>query len=403
MRRMDGRPTLDDPGLPALGTLLGEDARLVLDAAVQATGARIVECTVRQVAYRPGRSVTVEYQAVVDRHGSPRVTSSFVARSGGALPDAVALVEGDDFVVGVWRYPDDPELPGLAVVADPDGARALLDSLDAPPGPVRVRRRSYRPGRRAVLELVTPRSRVFVKVVRPDRVESLQAIHRQASTSMTIPRSLGWSAGDGIVVLEAMQGRTIRTLLEKRRGNLPSPPMLEAVLDRLPPPPGSSPAAVSPSLVARAARHAELLRTIVPDIAPRLDRVLERLPDVPADEAIPVHGDFHSAQLLVRDGRVSGLIDVDTLRMGRRQEDLGRFVAHLSALRIAGKVGSTADAYRDAVVERFGRAVAPSQLGAEVAVSLLAYAGGPFRVQEPGWWAGTTRRVDVAEEWLGIR
>jgi hypothetical protein len=397
---MDDPPMLDDTDVPALASLLGREASLILDVAVRPTGTRIIDAQVRQVTYRPGRSVAVEYRATVVGQGSSPSKESFVAVSGGELPDSVAVVEADDFSVGVWRYPDDPHLPGLRAVADADPARALLDSVGAPPGPVRIRRRSYRPGRRGVLELVTPRSRVFAKVVRPGRVASLQAIHRAAASNLAIPRSLGWSADSGIVMLEAMRGRTVRTLLEKRRAGLPDPGALVSVLDQLPDPPHPDSGGASSSIGERATRHANLLRAILPRHTALIDRVLDRLRDAPEAEPVAIHGDFHSAQVLVRNGSVSGIIDVDTLRRGQRAEDLGRFIAHLSALRLGGKLGADADAYRESLVEHFRGAVHPSQLASEVAVSLLGYASGPFRVLEPGWQGGALRRIELADDWL---
>lgn len=394
-------PNLHDPDVPGLQSLLGGEARLILDAAVSPVGARVTDARIRQVTYRPGRSVTVEYRALVDGPApSPPSKESFVAVSGGELPESVAVVEADDFAVGVWRYPDDPELPGLRSVADAVPARKLLDSVGVPPGSVRIRRRSYRPGRRAVLELVTPSARVFAKVVRPVRVASLQAIHRAAASNVAIPRSLGWSPESGIVMLEAMRGRTVRSLLEKRRRGLPAPGALVSVLDQLPDPPVAGSNAASPSVGSRASRHAVLLRAILPRRAALIDHVLDRVRNAPESEPVAIHGDFHSAQLLVRDGHVSGIIDVDTLKRGQRAEDLGRFIAHLSALRLAGKLGADADAYRESLVEHFRGVVHPSQLASEVAVSLLGYATGPFRVMEPEWERGALRRIELADDWL---
>ena len=55
--------------------------------------------------------------------------------------------------------------------------------------------RAYRPRRRAVIEVVAPTSRLFVKVLRPTRVRDLHERHRLLTDAgMPTPHSLGWTA-----------------------------------------------------------------------------------------------------------------------------------------------------------------------------------------------------------------
>src|SRR5919106_738263 len=83
---------------------------------------------------------------------------------------AGALVLGDGADrVAVWRFPHDPALPGLAAACDEAAVANLLDETGLGGGPVRLRTRAYRPRRRAVIEAVGSRGRLFIKVVRPDQ------------------------------------------------------------------------------------------------------------------------------------------------------------------------------------------------------------------------------------------
>ncbi|WP_341854822.1 hypothetical protein [Brachybacterium sp. GPGPB12] len=52
-----------------------------------------------------------------------------------------------------------------------------------------------------------------------------------------------------------------------------------------------------------------------------------------------VHGDFYEAQVFVQDGRVVGLLDIDTVGPGRRADDLACLLAHLSVLADYGNAG----------------------------------------------------------------
>ena len=175
----------------------------------------------RQVDHRPGRSTTATWDVRV-RDGDGERTEVLGVR---VLPDEP---------VSVWRFPDDPDLPGLAAATDDRQVRALLDRCGSDPGPVELRVRSYRPGRRAVVEVRTAASRLFVKVLPAHAVAPLHDRHvLLRAAGLPVPRSLGWR-DDGLVVLEALSGTSLRARL--REG---APPDLDGtavlrLLDALP-------------------------------------------------------------------------------------------------------------------------------------------------------------------------
>ena len=67
---------------------------------------------------------------------------------------------------------------------------------------LRLATRSYRPRHRAVIEVLAPPNRIFLKLVRPARIELLQRLHAVVADHVPVPHTLGWSADLGIVVLE---------------------------------------------------------------------------------------------------------------------------------------------------------------------------------------------------------
>jgi hypothetical protein len=116
------------------------------------------------------------------------------------------------------------------MVLDRATRRELLEPLGVPDAPTSVRVRSYRPGKRAVVEVEGDGIRLFVKTIRPKDVAALQETHTALAGSLPIPRSLGWSPDTGIVVLEPMAGVPLSSAPDQG----PDPGLLLGLLDRLP-------------------------------------------------------------------------------------------------------------------------------------------------------------------------
>jgi hypothetical protein len=330
------------------------------------------------------------------------VAETLVAWTGAALPAGAPVVQRGDAHAAVWRLRDDPWLPGLRALFDRVEVRRLLDSVNAPRGPVRPRLRAYRPGSRAVVELEAGGVRLFAKLVRPAEVSRLQALHRLMAASLPVPTSHGWSEQHGLVLLEGLNGATLRSCLEGDGGLLPAPETIASLLARIPSPGGR----LANSLESAALRHAELLRRLLPDLGPSLDRLSEVFSA--ADHSgepspfTPVHGDLHGGQLLVQGGRITGLLDIDTVAIGHPEDDWASLIAHICVLADGG--GPTkrrrARAYAERVLAHADERVSDVALRRKVAAVTVALATGPFRVQAPGWPADTRARVAAAERWV---
>ncbi|MHA6796615.1 hypothetical protein ACVGVM_24345 [Pseudonocardia bannensis] len=261
--------------------------------------------------------------------------------------------------------------------------------------------RAYRPGRRAVLEVHTRDTRVFLKIVRPGALDALRRRHDLLAGHLPVPPVLA-AFDDGIVVLPALAGTPLRAVLVEG-GPLPSPGALDALLDRLPPAVAElpHPGRHAPAdHLARVPHFAAVLGLTVPGLRPRVDRLAADLRAAdPGEHPVgPVHGNFYESQLLVDDGTITGLLDVDTCGRGTRIDEWATLVAHLAVL--AG------DRARDhgAAVLAFAEARWPRrELSVRVAAALLALATGPFRVQQHAWAAHTERRVEQAQDWLARR
>ncbi|NLV55761.1 MAG: phosphotransferase [Acidimicrobiales bacterium] len=383
-----------------LKLLVGDDAGELLAAVAGAAGSRLERWHARQVNHQPGRSTVVQYDADLRHPDGTTTTETLVATTGLKVPDGGAAIFDDGATrAAVWRWPADPFLPGLPAAIDPARVGALLDDLGIGGGAVSVRIRAYRPGRRAVVEVTGSRGRLFLKVLRPAKVEALHDVHRDLARHLPVPDSLGWT-DDGVVVLTAIPGRTLREAMRTNQPPPPGPDQVVALLDRLPASLADQPE--RRGLVSAAEHHATVIAATVPAVSDRVDEILDAIRPERGDPGpvVPVHGDLYEAQVLCHAGRVTGLLDVDTAGAGRRIDDLANFCAHLSVLAL--------DSDRSKLVKRYGAAVLAeaerdhdrSELRRRIAAAVLSLSTGPFRVLEPGWSARTRRRLDLAAEWL---
>jgi hypothetical protein len=397
------RPLLELPDRrdwPAeLQLLLGGDAAGFLEVAAAVAGGELRAWRPRQVNHQPGLSTVVQYRADVTWPNGRRTTETVVAATGARIPEGAAVLDDGTTKVAVWRWPCDPSLPGLARALDRDRVAGLLDELGVDGGSIQLRVRAYRPGRRAVVEATGRRGRLFLKVVRPATVEALHDTHRSLAAALPVPDSLGWT-DDGVLVLPGLPGQTVRELLRSGRSQLPTPPSIDALLDRLPAELAGGPR--RRGLLTSAEHHAGVIGSVLPDLRGRLEDVLADLHarQLVDHEVVAVHGDLYEAQLLADDGRLTGLLDVDTAGSGHRVEDIANLCAHLSVLALVSE--------RPKVIKRYGAALLAhaeirhdrSDLRARIAAAVIGLATGPFRVLETRWPQGTARRIDLAAEWL---
>ena len=393
---MDGAQIIPhDPEVPALAMLLGRDRMGLLEALLASSGGAIGSVRVGQVRYVPAKSITVQYEVDVRLDGAA-TRSTVVAASGLAIPNEAVRLTSGGVEVAAWVYPHDPFLPGLPAAADAGQTAALLRDLGADTQAVQLRRRAYRAGRRAVVEVRGSSASIYLKVVRPARVALLQDRHREIAAQVPIPRSLGWSAPLGIVALQALHGLPLRRAIEAGDRPLPRPSAIVELLDRIPP--TDRPAA--PGLLARTGDHVALLRAILPELGPRLEQLASAVAAAPPEEAVAVHGDLHSSQILTDGETITGLVDVDTAGMGCRSDDLAGLLGQLSTLALTSPQRVRLDDYGALLTKYFDRLVDPNGLRLRVAAAVLGLATGPFRVQLPQWAQETVARISLAERWV---
>ncbi|RBY88376.1 aminoglycoside phosphotransferase family protein [Blastococcus sp. TF02A-26] len=403
---MTGRLPADWP--PSLRLLLGPAAGDAWAAVLAPLGGRLADLRAATVTLRADGSAAVRYVADVAWADGRATRESLAAATGSRIPSGAAVVEGpgDDgstVAVGLWRWPSDPALPGLAWAASAARAAQRLAVLGVDAGPLRLRLRAYRPGRRAVVEATSPDGRWFLKVVRPAAAPALADRHRALAGAVPVPPVVA-TTEDGVLVLPALPGTPMRAALGGDPAALPPPEHLATVLDALPPLGGPAGRRDPTDPVPRTRAHATVVGLICPELRPRLGRVTTAVAAaVRPQPLVPVHGDFYEGQLLVDAGRVVGLLDVDTAGPGARIDDWATLLGHLALLELLASDPAPVATYRARVEAFLSARSAGDELRARVAGVLVGLATGPFRVQQANWAPATEARVALAEEWAGLR
>jgi aminoglycoside phosphotransferase (APT) family kinase protein len=381
---------LDDPAIPAFRELIA-DGYEIATALAHAQGIELNQVAIEQTAWRPGHSLTLLLSGVE----SPAASRHYFAATTRPTKGALGLAAGES---RLWAWPmaDDPQLPGMKTAMAP---QQLLGQLGIDQAVTGVQVVSYRPGRRAVVRIQAGDSVLFAKVVRPHKALQMHSIHKRLEQALPVPKSLGYSEAAGVVALQAMPGELMRSLVYSGVG--PSAEQLLDVLNCLGAVDTTGLDTTAPDW--RVREFSSSLTMVRPDLKERLDELAGRIEEFESriDSAVvPVHGDFHEAQLLMSKGRISGVIDLDTVRMGHRIDDLATMIGHLSVLATTTTHPQRLQTYAARVLDGFDQTVDPAHLRAAVAAVVLGLATGPFRVLEPNWFAVTEARIAMAEQWI---
>jgi Ser/Thr protein kinase RdoA (MazF antagonist) len=258
----------------------------------------------------------------------------------------------------------------------------------------------YRPRRRAVLKctITVPPRVLYVKVLRERLFESVKQRHELLIEAGVPAPVILAATSDHLLVLDELPGRPLAraifdedppTTAERLIRVLDAMPASVAALERRPP-------------WAEAVKHyARMVSQALPPLQPRLDWMAEQitqgLDDCPEGNE-PTHGDFHEGQIHVRNGHVSGILDIDTVGPGRRADDLACLVAHLSTVqRMNTRQAERVHHLLRTWVPVFDERVDPTELRLRAAAVIISLATGPYRSQEPHWERETHQIVDAAE------
>ena len=337
-----------------------------------------------QLRYRPGRRVVATYVAEWGR-------DSWVMDEVFSVEMAVGEPER------IFRYPDDPYLPGLATATHPESAADLMSEyVRFRPQRLHVDVVRYRPTSRAVLRhsarrrsLGGDRLSFYVRVMRAGRVPLLMAAGKLAESSeFALPRLVAsWDEGD-TVWLGRIPGDTVRTLI--RKGMPPDPQRILDHLEKLwsgPLPPESPSMDLTKDLrsseqllsqVLQGRGSSQLLQIALNELGPFVEGWR------PSTLA---HNDFYDDQLVVTPTGRLALIDFEETGPGDPMLDVGTMLAHLRWMAGFGTNSTACEsfrfAFRSAAIDRFGWD--SRELDLREAFALFRLCTNPVRNISDGW------------------
>ena len=403
--------TIEDPLLPAAAYLTGPHAVDVLRPVIERADGDLRGLTGAGLQYRPGRDLVVRYRADVSWRGgqSRRETLLAATTMEGPPPGTLRVVadtEHGELAVGVWRWPFDPFLPALESVVRTSGVREILVAADlvSPGAAIELTVRTYRPTDRVVVKVISGGNTWYLKLLHPDRAETVAARHRSSiEAGLPVPAVVASDVAAGWVLLDEVPGPTLRDLIKSDASRwLPVEQYRELVRKISSSSDGGL--AVTRSRLKDAPAHTELLARVLPSGREQLARLEERfrveLAALPQRDRGVVHGDLHEGQLIVEGGRITGLLDIDDMGIGDLVDDVAVMIGHLRYR--AGTSSNTAriDAFADDLVTAHAADHSERDVAVGTAAVLIGIAGSRFLSQHEEWERSVADTLDLVERLL---
>jgi hypothetical protein len=393
-----------------------------LDAVLDQQGLRLDRSELVDLQHRPGAGATGVFRIwaspatsdTADAEPSPKAERAavppeglYLALTAESVPEDAVLDagSGDDADWSAWFHPHDPLLTGLALASDPESVTALwgrgrtLTELQTV---------SYRPLRRAVLRAVltegTERNTVFLKVMRAGLATQLHHRHTLlAAAGVPVPPVLGPPVAD-VLALGQGEGEVLANAIMENGARYLDPADVVGILDRMP-----------HELVSLRRREAWADRTpayghaaatALPDEARRIRSLVEhlerQLATTDRGPVVPTHGDFYEANLLMREHRISCVLDIDGAGPGHRVDDLACFLGHLAVLpAVDGRY-----VFVDRALRRFHGyfvdTVDPAALACRSSAVALSLVAGARDSGRRDWQNSARKRLEIAESLLQL-
>ncbi|WP_434993166.1 aminoglycoside phosphotransferase family protein [Arthrobacter sp. Ld5] len=418
MRARDAHTAREQDAIALLGSDAPED---LLRRPLATAGWELRAWQLVALHHRPGVGATGLYSVEVAPAGAspggsgPAPTHACITSCPLPRPPRGVTVlhrRGAD-TLSAWVHPDDPLLPGLPAALDPAAATPFAFGPGYTAAATQLELRSYRPLRRAVVLARNGDERRYLKVLRQGRAAPLADRHRMLRAAGVPAPALAAEPVRDVVAMHAAPGTPLADLLMHDGADGVEPDALLRVLAALPAEVLALPA--RPPWAARIRDYGEGAVAALPGQAERIRRLAADIDAVVRSSdggpLVPTHGDFYEGNLLIADGSVSGLLDVDALGPGHLVDDLACFLGHLAVLPALHAGYAQVPQALLRFLRAFDRRVDPMALRSRAAaVSLTLVAGARRRGEgRPGAAGGASgrsgaseavSRLEVAEQFL---
>lgn len=393
-RALPHAPSLFDPDLMSaiLGRSLPPDRRPR-------------DVRIKYVRYRPAKSIVVTYKITVGEtanaafawvdadadlpaHAMAPKSAELVAKVDRRTPARTPLAYESELDALIQWLPLDVALPAMAEPAERLRDRIMEAGLEIEADDV-PRIVKHKPMTRGVLRFAHHVAKVYADG------NSLAAAVRALEASSSLPFPTAQCTTVVPELLLATQSLVPGTRPDGGAETTGQAGALLAVLHAVSF--NELPVELPRDLLRRGAGQTRLLKTVVPSLATRLDRLMARLEaGLPSDKLVSSHGDFRDGQLLQSDGEL-GVVDFDYMCAAPAARDIANYAASL--VQRADDLTRAAETL-DVLVEAYGRR--PPGVPWYLANHLLRRARSPFVRWAPDWPAKVEERLEAAESALEL-
>lgn len=405
--RVNGSKPPLDRALPQMSRLLDTAGmRPILQRSLRRDlgSAPLEDLSIARVRYDPHQKIIVHYRATVggrDHHAVATVIAhqdlgakvrgarftEMAEVVNGRSPGVEPVIHDPDIDAIITWLPFDVKLPGLAI--EPS---ELADRLSRDGAPIAEDEREpvvigYKPGSRAVLRLGNHVLKAYGKDSQfNSAVTGLLASGR--ASLLPAPRMQTALCDLRLTVQAAVEGTTPAEAIHaaSRAGAFLRELQEHEFKDLAPAPPDSQ--------LAEASRHARLAGAVVPELAPRLEGLIDRLArSMPA--AVPLtssHGDFHVDQLIADEDRLV-VIDFDGMCKAPAALDVATYAADV----VRGRKEDLKRVYGVLDPLCVGYGSTPDYMAWYLATAILCRVTHPFRAQTSGWRERMETMVHASE------
>ncbi|WP_157544466.1 phosphotransferase [Jonesia quinghaiensis] len=374
-----------------------------LVASVAAEAGYIGQASLIELHHRPGAGVSGLFEIITVTKPAYLICTTESVDPG---TPRVLRTESPIGVLHLWEHPNDPGLPGLPLASVPESVQATwggrYDLLN-------LETLAYRPLRRAVLKATfdDPLGEVFLKVLRKDADLLAQKHKVLAEAGTPVPELIGDPVRDVLAIKRVAGMPMAQAIMDGR-----TPPVtgadIVAVLSGFPTELMEAPA--RPAWTDRLEWYAHAAETALPEETGRIQGLMAKINAVletaHRGPLVANHGDFYEANIFVRDGKITGIIDIDSAGPGYLIDDLACFIGHLAVLPTLDQRYSHVPEFVRYYLTEFSselaaRSIDPQGLYARSASVVLSLIAGARDEEDPHWKFAARQRLAVAEGLIG--
>lgn len=382
-----------ETALPSLKFLLDNEA--VLDILNETWPAlKIQDVQANYLRYKPLTSCLVRYDVTTAKGNEVLYVKTYPESATDKFAKARATIRSDyhrtvleKACLILHRFPDDSKLKNLRVLHDERKQRFLQKMLPDYANPS-VELLAYKPERRLVVKVTDEDKHAVLKFYNGD-FEKVYRKAKQVNSAEAIrtSRVLNHQERYGVMALEWLEGSLLCNRLGSEAFDRTQLEIVGASLATLHQQKIDFPTPLPDVYNHYVQVLVDYLGYLQPNLKNRLYTLLEQTAISQGDSLVPLHGDFHSKQILVHKDSIA-LIDFDEAHRGAAAYDVGLFTAHLEVDAVRGFLSvNDAEAMKEHFLQGYEEVagILPRDLAVFIARGILTLLPHFFRNRYKHW------------------